>query len=347
MQRPNDERKGLKMNIKSSILDIIGNTPLLKLRRVSEETGSLILGKAEFLNPGGSIKDRAALQIIREAEANGSLKKGGTIVEGTAGNMGIGLAVVANALGYSCIIIMPNTQSKEKKEALRLLKATLIEVDPCPFSSPYHFVHRSEAIAKELNEKSAGSAIWANQFDNLANRRAHKLTTVPEIWQQTGGKIDAFTCSAGTGGTFSGVSQGLKELNPDIKCVLADPMGASLFHYYKNGELKSEGGSIMEGIGQGRITKNLEDIIVDDAYQITDTEAMHTLYSLIKNEGLCLGGSSGINVAAAVKLAKDMGRGHVIVTVLPDAGSRYMSKLYNPEFLRSKNLPVGDWLEGL
>jgi cysteine synthase A len=332
------------MDIKSSVLDLIGNTPLLKLRKASEETGCLILGKAEFLNPCGSVKDRAALQIIHEAEENGSLKKGGAIIEGTAGNTGIGLAVVANALGYKCIIVMPNTQSQEKKDALTSLGVELIQVDPCPFSNPAHFVHQSRAIAEKMNKAQQGSAIWANQFDNIANRRAHELTTVPEIWKQTDGKIDAFTCSAGTGGTFAGISRGLKKLNSDVRLVLADPMGASLYNYYKHGELKSEGGSIVEGIGQGRITKNLEDIVVDDAYQVTDTEAMNALYDLIRHEGLCLGGSSGINVAAALKLAHDMGPNHVIVTILPDGGSRYMSKLYNPEFLKSKDLPLADWM---
>lgn len=332
------------MDTRSGFVGTIGNTPLIRLEKASEETGCNILGKAEFLNPGGSVKDRAALNIIRAAEQSGALKPGGTVVEGTAGNTGIGLALVGNALGYKTVIVMPETQSQEKKDMLRLCGVDLRLVPAKPYKDPDNYIKYSQRLAAEIAKESPNGAIWANQFDNVANRDAHVNTTAPEIWAQTDGKIDAFTCAVGTGGTLGGVSLGLKDLNKDIKIVLADPMGAALYNYYKHGELKSEGGSITEGIGQGRITANLEGIIVDDAYQIHDEEALKVIFDLLKYEGLCLGGSSGINVAAAIRLAKEMGPGHTIVTVLCDVGTRYMSKLFNPEFLKEKNLPYPDWL---
>ncbi|MGB3625111.1 MAG: cysteine synthase A [Henriciella sp.] len=330
--------------VMGSVLDAIGNTPLIKLQRVSDETGCTILGKAEFLNPGQSVKDRAAIGIVRDAERSGALKPGGTIVEGTAGNTGIGLAMVGAALGYRVVIVMPRTQSEEKKGAVRLLGAELIEVDAVPYSNPNHYARYSGRLAEELAKTEPNGAIWANQFDNVANRDAHYETTGPEIWNDLDGKVDGFICAVGSGGTLAGVAKALKERNKDVKIGIADPGGAALYEYFKNGELKSEGTSITEGIGQGRVTKNIEDLEVDYAYRCSDTEALNILYDLIQHEGLCLGGSAGINIAGAVRLAKDLGPGHTIVTILCDYGNRYQSKLYNPEFLRSKDLPVPPWM---
>jgi len=323
----------------SSVLDLIGNTPLLRLNEASKLTGCEILGKAEFLNPGQSVKDRAALGIIRAAENDGSLQPGGVVVEGTAGNTGIGLAMVCSTLGYRCKIVMPRTQSQEKKDAVKLLGAELIEVDAVPYANPNNYVHYSERLAKETP-----NAIWANQFDNTANREAHVQTTGPEIFEQTDGKVDGFICSVGSGGTLGGVSLALKALNPKIQIGVADPFGSKMFNYFHNGILEAEGGSITEGIGQGRITENLKDIIVDKAYQISDKEALEVIFELNQLEGICLGGSSGINVAGAIRLARDMGPGHTIVTILCDYGQRYQSKVYNPEFLREKGLPVPPWI---
>ena len=333
------------MTIHSSVLDAIGNTPLIRLQRASEETGCEILGKAEFLNPGQSVKDRAALGIVRDAEAKGLLKPGGTIVEGTAGNTGIGLALVGGALGYRVVIVMPRTQSQEKKDAVKLFGAELIEVDALPYKNPNNYVHYSRRLAEELAATETNGAIWANQFDNVANRQAHIDTTGPEIYDQLDGKIDGFICAVGSGGTVGGISMALKARNPDIQIGIADPGGAALYEYYKNGELKSEGTSMTEGIGQGRITANLEDVIVDHAYRVTDTEALNVIYQLIEEEGMCLGGSAGINVAGAIKLAKDLGPGKTIVTMLCDYGNRYQGKMFNPAFLRSKDLPVPSWME--
>ena len=329
----------------SSVLDLIGNTPLLRLNEASKLTGCEILGKAEFLNPGQSIKDRAALGIIRAAEAAGTLKPGGVVVEGTAGNTGIGLAMVCSALGYRCKIVMPRTQSQEKKDAVRLLGAELIEVDAVPYANPNNYVHTSERLAKELSETEPSGAIWANQFDNIANRQAHIDTTGPEIYGQTDGKVDGFICAVGSGGTLGGVSMALKARNPDIKIGVADPFGSKMFSYYSEGVLESEGGSITEGIGQGRITANLQDVVVDFAYQISDKEALEVIFSLNQLEGICLGGSSGINIAGAIHMARELGPGHTIVTVLCDYGQRYQSKVYNPSFLREKDLPVPSWLD--
>ncbi len=328
----------------ASVLDLIGNTPLIRLNDASKLTGCEILGKAEFLNPGQSVKDRAALSIIRAAEDSGDLKPGGVVVEGTAGNTGIGLAMVCSALGYRCKIVMPRTQSQEKKDAVKLLGAELVEVDAVPYSNPNNYVHVSERMAKELAETEPNGAIWANQFDNTANRDAHIRTTGPEVYAQTDGKVDGFICAVGSGGTLGGVSMALKKLNPKIQIGVADPMGSKMYSFYKYGELESEGNSITEGIGQGRITANLKDIIVDRAYQIHDKEALETLFSLNQLEGICLGGSSGINVAGAIRMAKDLGPGHTIVTILCDYGQRYQSKVYNPEFLKEKGLPVPPWL---
>ncbi len=333
------------MDIRNGFTETIGNTPLIRLPRLSEATGCEILAKAEFLNPGGSVKDRAALFIVRDAEERGTLRPGGTIVEGTAGNTGIGLALVANALGYKSVIVMPETQSQEKKDMLRLCGADLRLVPAVPYKDPMNYVHYSGRLADELNASEPKGAIWANQFDNVANRRAHYETTGPEIWNQCDGKIDGFTCAVGTGGTLAGVGMALKERDPDTRIVLADPMGAALYHYYKHGVLKAEGSSITEGIGQGRVTKNLEGAPVDDAYQIPDEEALPIIFDLLEHEGLVVGGSSGINVAGAVRMAKDMGPGHRIVTILCDYGTRYQSKLFNPAFLRERNLPVPHWLE--
>ena len=326
-------------HIRSSVIEAIGNTPLIKLRHASEMTGCTILGKAEFMNPGQSVKDRAALFIIRAAEKSGALQPGGTIVEGTAGNTGIGLCVVANALGYKTVIVIPETQSQEKKDAIRQLGAELVEVPAVPYKNPNNYVKYSGRLAVKMG------ALWANQFDNTANRDAHIATTAPEIWEQTNGTVDGFVSAVGSGGTLAGVSMGLKAKNKNIKIALADPMGAALYSYYKTGELKSEGSSITEGIGQGRITANLEGAVVDEAFQITDQEAIPLCFDLLQHEGLCMGGSTGVNVAGAIRLAKAMGPGHTIVTVLCDFGTRYASKLFNPEFLRSKNLPVPAWLE--
>ncbi|MEM6460962.1 MAG: cysteine synthase A [Pseudomonadota bacterium] len=333
------------MSAFTSVLDVIGNTPLIKLKHVSELTGCTILGKAEFLNPGQSVKDRAALFIVRDAEKNDRLRPGGVIVEGTAGNTGIGLGMVAKALGYRTVIVIPETQSEEKKDALRLLGAELIQVPAAPYRNPNNYVRLSGRLAAQLAESDPNGAIWANQFDNVANRQAHIETTAPEIWRDTDGKVDGFICAVGSGGTVAGVSAGLKEKNPDVKIGLADPMGASLYNYYQHGELKAEGSSITEGIGQGRITANLEGFTPDFSYQIPDTEAFPYVYQLIEQEGICLGGSSGINIAGAVRMAKEMGPGHTIVTILCDYGNRYQSKLFNPPFLRSKDLPVPEWLE--
>ncbi|WP_022722736.1 cysteine synthase A [Rhodopseudomonas sp. B29] len=333
------------MAIKTDVVDAIGNTPLIKLKHASEATGCTILGKAEFMNPGQSVKDRAALFIIKDAIARGELRPGGVVVEGTAGNTGIGISLVANALGFRSVIVIPNTQSQEKKDMLRLCGAELIEVPAVPYANPNNYVKLSGRLAAQLAKTEPAGAIWANQFDNVANRQAHIETTAPEIWQQTGGKIDGFVCAVGSGGTLAGVSMGLKKFNPKIRVALADPMGSALFNYYKHGALKSEGSSITEGIGQGRVTANLEGAVVDDAYQISDAEAVPLIFDLLEHEGLCLGGSSGINVAGAIRMAKDLGPGHTIVTILCDYGTRYQSKLFNPEFMRSKNLPVPEWME--
>ncbi len=327
-----------------SVLDLIGNTPLLRLKEASKLTGCEILGKAEFLNPGQSVKDRAALGIIRAAEAAGTLKPGGFVVEGTAGNTGIGLAMVCGALGYRCKIVIPRTQSQEKKDAIRLMGAELIEVDAVPYSNPDNYVHYSGRLAAELAKSEPNGAIWANQFDNTANRDAHYRTTGPEIYDQTDGKVDGFICAVGSGGTLGGVSMALKERNSKVQIGVADPGGSKMFSYYKHGELMAEGDSITEGIGQGRITANLEDIIVDRAYRISDKEALQIVFGMTQLEGICLGGSSGINIAGAIHMAREMGPGHTIVTILCDYGSRYQSKVYNPEFLRSKDLPVPPWL---
>jgi cysteine synthase A len=334
----------LPMNVRDGFLDTIGNTPLIRLRKASELTGCTILGKAEFLNPGGSVKDRAALAIVTDAEARGLIRPGGVIVEGTAGNTGIGLALVGNARGYRTVIVIPETQSQEKKDMLRLIGAELREVPAVPYRNPDNYVHVSERLAKELAAREPSGAFWANQWDNLANRQGHYKTTGPEIWQQTDGKVDGFICAIGTGGTLSGVALALKERNPKIRIGLADPMGAALYHYFTHGELKAEGNSITEGIGQGRITKNVDGAPIDVAYQIPDEEALPLIFDLLRHEGLCLGGSSGINVAGAIRLARELGPGHTIVTILADYGNRYQSKLFNPAFLKSKNLPAPDWL---
>ncbi|WP_119268650.1 cysteine synthase A [Taklimakanibacter deserti] len=333
------------MDIKPDVIAAIGNTPLIKLKRASELTGCTILGKAEFMNPGQSVKDRAALFIIKDAIAKGQLRPGGTIVEGTAGNTGIGLAVVANAMGFKTVIVIPVTQSQEKKDTLRLLGAELVEVPAVAYKNPNNYVKYSGRLAERLAKSTPEGAIWANQFDNVANRRAHLETTAQEIWRQTDGKVDGFVSAVGSGGTLGGVSDGLKAKNKNIRIALADPLGAALYSYYTTGELKAEGSSITEGIGQGRVTKNIEGAVVDDAFQIPDQEAIPLVFDLLKDEGLCLGGSTGINVAGAIRLAKQMGPGHTIVTLLCDYGTRYQSKLFNPEFLREKGLPVPDWLE--
>ncbi len=333
------------MDTRDGFIGTIGNTPLIRLRQVSEDTGCDILAKAEFLNPGSSVKDRAALFIILDAERKGLLKPGGVIVDGTAGNTGIGLALVGNARGYRSVIVMPDTQSQEKKDTIKLCGAELIEVPAVPYKDPNNYVKFSGRLAEELNAKEPNGAIWANQFDNVANRDAHYEGTGPEIWKQTDGKVDAFICAVGTGGTLAGVGMYLKEQNPDVRIGIADPMGAALYNYYKYGELKAEGSSITEGIGQGRITKNLEGAVIDEAYQITDDEMLPMIFDLLFHEGLCMGGSTGINIAGAVRMAKDMGPGHTIVTILADYGTRYQSKMFNPEFLRENNLPVPSWLE--
>ena len=328
-----------------SVIDAIGNTPLIRLRRASERTGCEILGKAEFLNPGQSVKDRAALYIIRDAIARGALKPGGTIVEGTAGNTGIGLAMVASALGFRTVIVIPETQSQEKKDALKLAGATLVEVPAVPYRDPNNYVRLSGRLAEALSRTEPNGAVWANQFDNIANRQAHIETTGPEIWAQTGGRIDGFVAAVGSGGTLAGVGIALKERRSDVAIALADPHGAALYSFYTSGELKAEGSSITEGIGQGRITANLEDAPIDAAFRIDDAEALEIVFDLAEHEGMVLGGSSGINIAGAIRLAERLGPGHTIVTILCDYGSRYQSKLFNPAFLREKGLPVPAWLE--
>jgi cysteine synthase len=333
------------MQFSNGIVEAIGNTPLIKLERVSAATGCNILGKAEFMNPGQSVKDRAALFIIEDAVRKGALKPGGVIVEGTAGNTGIGLALVGNALGFRSVIVIPETQSSEKKDTLRLCGAELVEVPAVPYSNPNNYVKLSGRLAEQLAKTEPNGAIWANQFDNVANREGHIKTTGPEIWRQTDGKVDGFVSAVGTGGTLAGIAMALKSYSKNVKIALADPLGAALYSYYTTGVLKSEGSSITEGIGQGRITKNLEGAPVDIAYQIPDSEAVPIVFDLLEHEGLCLGGSSGINIAGAVRLAKELGPGHTIVTILCDYGTRYQSKLFNPQFLREKNLPVPAWLE--
>jgi cysteine synthase A len=333
------------MNICDGVLDAIGNTPLIRLRRASEETGCTILGKAEFMNPGQSVKDRAALFIVRDAIARGALAPGGIIVEGTAGNTGIGLALVGNALGFRTIIVIPETQSQEKKDTLRLLGAKLIEVPAAPYKDPNNYVHVARRTAEEIAKSEPNGVLYANQWDNTANRDAHVAGTGPEIWAQTDGKVDGFICAVGTGGTLAGTAIALRERRKDIVIGLADPVGAALYSYFTTGELKSEGSSITEGIGQGRITGNLEGLDVDEPFRIPDAEAVPICFQLLEEEGLCLGGSSGINVAGAIRLARKMGPGHTIVTLLCDYGTRYQSKLFNPEFLKEKGLPIPGWLE--
>lgn len=328
-----------------SVIDAIGNTPLIRLRRASEETGCEILGKAEFMNPGQSVKDRAGLFIIRDAERRGLLRPGGVIVEGTAGNTGIGLTLVARALGYRTVIVIPDTQSQEKKDAIRLLGAELIEVPAVPYRNPNNYVKLSGRLAAQLAATEPNGAIWANQFDNVANRDGHIETTAREIWEQTGGKIDGFVSAVGSGGTLAGVSAGLRSKSNGIKVALADPLGAALYSYYTSGEFAAEGSSITEGIGQGRITANLDGFAPDFSYQIPDEEALPIIFDLIQEEGLCVGGSTGINIAGAIRLGKELGPGHTIVTILCDYGTRYQSKLFNPEFLRAKDLPVPGWME--
>ena len=334
------------MDIRENLLDAIGDTPLIRLRRASEETGCTILGKAEFMNPGGSIKDRAAKYIVRDAEERGELRPGGIIVEGTAGNTGIGLAMVGNARGYRTVITIPETQAREKKDALRLLGAELHEVPAVPFKNPGNYVHVAARLAEELRRSEPNGVLYADQWENLSNGEGHYRSTGPEIWAQTGGAVDAFCCAIGTGGTISGVGRYLKERKPGVVIALTDPLGSCLFNHYKHGELRAEGNSITEGIGQGRVTANIASAPVDDAFQVPDEEMLPVLFRLLREEGLCLGGSSGINVAGAIQLARKLGPGHTIVTVLCDFGQRYLSKLYNPEFLRSKELPVPEWLTG-
>jgi len=334
------------VHYRNGIIEAIGNTPLIKLKRASEETGCTILGKAEFMNPGQSVKDRAALFIIRDALNSGRLQPGGTVVEGTAGNTGIGLALVGNALGLKTVIVIPDTQSDEKKDMLRLAGAKLIEVPAVPYKDPNNYVKISGRIAEDLARSDASGAVWANQFDNIANRQAHIEGTGPEIWRQTGGKVDGFVCAVGTGGTLAGVAMALKERNPKIRIAAADPLGAAIYSWIKTGELKAQGSSITEGIGQGRVTANLEGAPIDDAYQIPDEEMLPIVFDLLEHEGLCMGGSTGINVAGAIRLAKDLGPGHTIVTILADYGTRYQSKMFNPDFLRSKGLPAPGWLAG-
>jgi cysteine synthase A len=332
------------MDVRDGFIEAVGSTPMIKLQRASKETGCTILGKAEFLNPAGSVKDRAALAIVKDAESKGLLKPGGVIVEGTAGNTGIGLAHVANALGYRTVIVIPETQTQEKKDALRQAGAKLIEVPAVPYKDPNNYVKYSGRLAEELNEKEPAGAIWANQFDNIANREGHFETTGPEIWDQTDGTVDGFICAVGTGGTLAGTGMFLKSKNADIKIGLADPMGAALYEYYTNGELKSSGTSITEGIGQGRITANLEGAPVDIAFQISDEEALPVMFGLLQEEGLSLGTSSGVNVAGAIRLAKELGPGHTIVTILCDGAHRYASKIFNVDFLKEKGLPYPEWL---
>jgi cysteine synthase A len=333
------------MSVRSGFIDSIGNTPLIKLKAASAATGCDIYGKAEFLNPGGSVKDRAALAMIQDAEKRGALRKGGVVVEGTAGNTGIGIALVANALGYRSVIVMPETQSQEKKDMLRLCGADLRLVPALPYANPGNYVRYSETLAKEIAAKEPNGAIWANQFDNVANRDGHYRTTGPEIYEQTEGKVAGFTCSVGSGGTLAGVGMALKERNPSVKIALSDPMGSAMYNWAIKGELKSEGNSVTEGIGQGRVTKNLEGAPIDTAYQITDEEALPVLFDLIEHEGLVLGGSTAINVVGAMRLAKELGPGKTVVTILADGGQRYQSKLFNPVFLREKKLPIPPWMK--
>lgn len=328
------------------LIGAIGNTPLIRLNRVSQLTGCEIWGKAEFLNPGQSVKDRAAFFIIHDLVKSGALKPGGTIVEGTAGNTGIGLTLVANSLGFKSVIVIPDTQSQEKKDALRLYGAEVIEVPAKPYKNPNNYIKISQRLAEKLNKELPEGAVWANQFDNVSNRRAHIETTGPEIWHQTNGRIDGFICSVGSGGTLAGIAEALRSRNPDVKIGLADPEGAALYNYYVNGELKSSGNSITEGIGQGRITANLEGLTIDNPYQIPDAEALPYIFDLLEHEGLCLGGSSAINIAGAVRMARDLGPGKTIVTILCDYGNRYATKIFNPAFLHEKGLPVPNWLEG-
>ncbi len=332
------------MDIKRDTLAAIGNTPLIRLRRASERTGCEILGKAEFMNPGQSVKDRAALFIVRDAVRRGTLRPGGTIVEGTAGNTGIGLAVVGNALGFRTVIVIPDTQSQEKKDALRLLGAMLIEVPAVPYKDPNNYVKLSGRLAEQIAASDSNGAVWANQFDNVANRQAHIEGTGPEIWQQTGGRLDGFVSAVGTGGTLAGVAIALKERNPGIRIAVADPPGAAIYSWVKTGELKAEGTSITEGIGQGRITANLEGAPIDEAFQIPDEEMLPIVFDLLQEEGLVMGGSTGVNIAGAIRLAEQMGPGHTIVTILCDYGTRYQSKMFNPDFLRARNLPLPRWL---
>ena len=334
------------LKIARDLPSAVGDTPLIRLRRASEATGCEILGKAEFMNPGQSVKDRAALWIIRDAVARGALAPGGVIVEGTAGNTGIGLALIGAAMGFRSVIVIPDTQSQEKKDALRLFGAELVEVPAVPYRDPNNYVKYSARLAAALARTEPHGAIWANQFDNVANRQAHLETTAPEIWEATGGRIDGFICAVGSGGTLAGVAEGLRARKPGIKIGLADPDGASLFNFYAHGELKAEGSSISEGIGQGRITANLENLTVDMPYNIPDAEALPVVFDLLSEEGLCMGASTGVNVAGAMRMARDLGPGHTIVTILCDYGTRYQSKLYNPEFLRSKGLPAPKWLAG-
>jgi cysteine synthase A len=333
------------VKVREDFVDAVGDTPLIALREASERTGCRILGKAEFLNPGGSVKDRAAKYIILDAEERGELQPGGVVVEGTAGNTGIGLALVGNARGYRTVIVIPETQSQEKKDMLRLCGAELREVPAVPFKNPGNYVHVAERLARELSASEPHGVLYANQWDNLSNRDGHFRSTGPEIWEQTGGRVDGFTCAIGTGGTLAGVGRFLKERNRDVVIAASDPMGAAMYDYFKHGRLASEGSSITEGIGQGRVTRNIDGAPVDDAYRIPDEEMLPIVFDLLKDEGLCLGGSSGINVAGAIRLAKDLGPGHTVVTVLCDSGTRYQSKLFNPGFLRGKGLPVPDWLE--
>ena len=334
------------MYLAANTIEAIGRTPLIRLTRASEATGCDIYGKAEFMNPGGSVKDRAALFIVKDAEERGLLRPGGVIVEGTAGNTGIGLALVANARGYRTVIVIPETQTQEKKDVLRQFGADLREVPAVPYANPNNYVKVSGRLAEAIAKVEPAGAIWANQFDNIANRRAHVETTGPEIWEQTGGKVDGFVCAVGTGGTLAGVGMALKERKRGVTIAIADPMGAALYNYYKHGELKAEGSSITEGIGQSRITANLEGALIDEAFQIPDSEAIPVVFDLLEHEGLLMGTSTGINVAGAIRLARHLGPGHTIVTILADGGQRYASRLFNPQFLRSKNLPVPAWLEG-
>jgi len=332
------------MTVRNSVLDAIGNTPLIRLNRASEETGCEILGKAEFMNPGQSVKDRAALGIIRDAEASGALRPGGRIVEGTAGNTGIGLAMVADALGYKTTIVIPRTQSQEKKDAIRMLGAELVEVDAVPYSNPDNYVRYSGRLAEELAKTEPGGAVWANQFDNVANRQAHYTSTGPEIFDQTDGKVDGFICAVGSGGTLAGVAAALRERKQGVRIGIADPHGAALYSWYSAGELKSEGTSISEGIGQGRITANLEGLTIDDPFRIDDETMLRTIYDLVQHEGLVMGGSTGINVAGAIAMARKMGPGHTIVTILCDHGARYQSKIFNRAFLEERGLPAPPWM---